>query len=172
MISFLENYYKKLFILTLFGIAFGYLEASVVIYLRELYYPFGFHVPIEVGFPWIKFGIIPQLKPVPLEILFVEIGREISTIIMLATLAWISAENWKQRLAYFLWPFAIWDIFYYIFLRMIINWPESLGTIDILFLIPLPWIAPVWMPVLGSMVFLITSIFLLKTKKETEKSEQ
>jgi hypothetical protein len=42
----------------------------------------------------------------------------------------------------------VWDIFYYVWLKVLLDWPASLLTPDILFLIPLPWWGPVIAPVL------------------------
>jgi hypothetical protein len=162
---------KKLILLSLFAAAFGYLEASVVVYLRELYYPFEFDIPLDLDFPYIFFGFISYLQPIPLKILIVEIGREAATIIMLSSLALLSAKTYKKRWGFFLWTFALWDIFYYMFLKYILGWPESLSTLDVLFLIPVPWIAPVWMPLLGCVFFITTALVLLKEKKKISKTE-
>jgi hypothetical protein len=48
--------------------------------------------------------------------------------------------------------FAFWDIFYYACLWLVIRWPPSLLTDDVLFLVPTPWIAPVWFPILVSLL--------------------
>ena len=57
--------------------------------------------------------------------------------------------------------FGIWDIFYYIFLKIFLDWPESYLTWDILFLIPLPWVGPVLAPVLVSLSLIYTGIIIL-----------
>ncbi|MFH1352544.1 MAG: hypothetical protein ABIH68_03105 [bacterium] len=132
---------KKIFWLGLFGIAMGFLEATVVIYLRELYYPGGFAFP---------------LPAFPARVLTLEWLREISTIVMLVSIAWVSGENFHKRLAVFLFEFAVWDIFYYVFLKALLGWPMSLLTWDILFLIPVAWLGPVLAPVICS----VTMIFM------------
>src|SRR3989339_1190144 len=154
---------KKLLYITLFGIAFGYLEAAVVVYLRAIAYPSGFHIPLDLDFPFIHFGIHPALSPVPLKILLTEIGREAATIVMLATLGILAGTTRRERFAFFLLPFAVWGICYYVFLKLLLQWPASLSTIDVLFLIPVPWLAPVWLPLLCSLLMLIISLMLLKT---------
>lgn len=144
------NLHSKLLLITLFSIAMAYLESAVVVYLRELYYPEGFYFP---------------LKLIPENILIIELGRELATIIMLLTIGWVSGKNLSEKIAYFLFSFGVWDIFYYIWLKVFLNWPESLFTDDLLFLIPVPWISPVLAPVLVSIVFILFSILVLR---ETE----
>ncbi|MDF2436526.1 MAG: hypothetical protein K0Q95_902 [Bacteroidota bacterium] len=127
---------KTLTWLTAFSIAMGYLETSVVVYLRKLYYPEGFNFP---------------LVPVPDDIAITEFFREAATIIMLIAAGVLSGKNPLQRFAFFLYSFAIWDIFYYVFLKVLLDWPASLFTWDILFLIPFPWVGPVIAPCMLSL---------------------
>ena len=112
----------------------GYLEAAVVVYLRQIYYPGGFAFPLNTT----------MLKP----ILLVESGREAATLVMLAVIAWLAGRNRLERFSWFLIVFGVWDISYYLGLKAILGWPPSLLTWDILFLIPIPWVAPVLAPVL------------------------
>ena len=132
--------------LTVFSIAMGYLETSVVVYLRKLYYPDGFKFP---------------LIPVPKDIAITEFWREAATIIMLIGAGAMAGKNASQRFVFFLYSFAIWDIFYYLFLKVLLNWPESLFTWDILFLIPVPWVGPVIAPCMISLsMILLTGIVI------------
>jgi hypothetical protein len=137
---------KTTFWLCLFATAMGFLESSVVIYLRELYYPKGFQFPLQ---------IIPQ------KIAIVEICREAATIIMLIGAAYLAGTTKLIRFAYFLMAFAVWDLFYYIFLYVFIGWPQNLFTWDILFLIPFPWTGPVLAPCLVSVGMIIFSFSIL-----------
>ena len=82
--------------------------------------------------------------------LIIELGREVATIAMLAAFGLVMGRNFNERMAAFAIAFGLWDISFYAFLKMMIHWPESLNTWDILFLIPLPWIGPVLAPVLVS----------------------
>lgn len=141
------KYSNKLFIILLFSIAMAYLESAVVVYLRELYYPEGFNFPIKL---------------IPDKIILIELGRELATIVMLLAIAMIIGKLFIESIAYFLFAFGVWDIFYYLWLKIFINWPESLLTDDLLFLIPVPWISPVLAPVLVSVVFILFSVFALK----------
>jgi len=137
---------KKTLIIALFSIAMGYLETSVVVYLRVIYYPKGFCFPIA---------------PINNGIAFTEILREAATIIMLYTIGYISGRNRPERFAWFIYCFGIWDIFYYVFLKALLNWPETLFTWDILFLIPVPWIGPVLAPCLVSLLLIVLALFII-----------
>ncbi|MBD3237618.1 MAG: hypothetical protein GF330_13010 [Candidatus Eisenbacteria bacterium] len=117
----------------LFAVAFGYLEAAVVVYLRALYYPDGFALP---------------LRALPAEMLRIELGRELATLVMLAAVAVLSGRRLGERFGYFLFLFGLWDIVYYIGLWITLDWPASLLDWDILFLLPLPWLGPVIAPLL------------------------
>ena len=148
---------KQLFFwLTLFSIAMGYLETSVVVYLRALYYPQGFSLP---------------LVNLDTSIAITELGREAATIIMLAGIGIIAGKNSTHRFAWFIYCFAIWDIFYYVFLKVLLNWPESFLTWDILFLIPLPWFGPVICPCIISlsMILLATALLYFNNKNSALK---
>lgn len=133
----------------IFCIAMGVLEAIVVIYLRKIYYPAGFDFPIKF------------LSP---DLLLTEWIREIATIVMLMVLGIMAGKDNLQRFLYFLFSFAIWDITYYVALKAFLDWPASLFTWDILFLIPLPWLSPVLAPVICSitMIFFAISFVWLK----------
>ena len=124
----------------LFAVAMGYLESSVVVYLRALYYPEGFSFP---------------LKLMGREIMITEIFREAATMVMLVCIALVAAKKPVVRFAFFIYAFAIWDIFYYLFLFLLIGWPSSLLEWDILFLIPVTWAGPVLAPVINSLTMIL-----------------
>lgn len=148
--------FKKYFPLIIFATAMGFLEAIVVVYVRELYYPDGFAFP---------------LKSLPAWLVLIELIREIATLLMLGSVAWIAGKTFLQRLSVFLFLFGIWDIIYYVALKIFIDWPESLFTWDILFLIPITWVGPVLAPVICSVVMIsMTFIFdYLETHKKLTK---
>jgi hypothetical protein len=137
--------WRQLTWLVLFSIAMGFLETAVVVYLRKIYYPEGFRFPLTAMDP---------------HMVMVEVLREASTVIMLAGIAILSGRSLLQRLAFFLASFAIWDLFYYIFLKLLLDWPASLFTWDILFLIPVPWVGPVLTPCLVSITMLLLAAAL------------
>ncbi len=125
--------------LALFGIAMGLLEAIVVVYLRQLYFPAGF------GFP---------LRFISGQMLRMEMLREISTLAMLLTVALAAAEGLIPRLGVFLFTFGIWDLCYYLFLKILLDWPPSPFTWDVLFLIPVTWLGPVLAPILCALTMI------------------
>jgi len=123
--------------LALFGIAFGFIEAAVVVYLRD-----------ATGL-W----PVPQIKAVtalPAILLRIERFREAATIIVVVEIAFFSGQRLREKVVAFLWTFAFWDIFYYVWLRLTIGWPGSFLSPDVLFLIPVPWVSQVWFPILVS----------------------
>jgi len=135
--------YKTLLWLTLFSIAMGYLETAVVVYLRNLLYAGGFEFP---------------LVPVSNNIAVTEFWREVATIVMLLGAGIIAGRNGAQKFVFFLYCFAVWDIFYYVFLYVLLGWPESLFTWDILFLIPVPWVGPVIAPCLVASTMILLAL--------------
>jgi hypothetical protein len=142
---------KRFCIVVVFGIAFAYIEAAVVVYLRTIFHPSGF------TFPLTKFGISPLWK----RLLLTETGREAATLILMFTAACLFGKNNQQRFAFFLTIFAIWDICYYIWLKVLIDWPASIMDWDILFLIPIAWAGPVLAPILISLTLLIFAVIIL-----------
>ncbi|MFH1734981.1 MAG: hypothetical protein ABIE92_09740 [bacterium] len=133
--------------MTLFAIAMAYLEATVVVYLRMLYYPDGFDFP---------------LMPTPPMVMFIELGREAATIIMLVAVGIIAGRSKIERFAYLIFAFGIWDIMYYVWLKVQIGWPDSLLTWDILFLIPTIWAGPVIAPVLVSLTMIWAALWIIR----------
>lgn len=142
---------STVFWLTIFAISMAYLESAIVIYLRLLYYPEGFTFP---------------LKTIPNQVLLIELGREAFTIIMLYAAARLAFNKAITRFAAFMLAFGIWDIFYYIWLYVFISWPQSLTTWDILFLIPVPWIGPVLVPVLISLSMITGALIIINLEMQ------
>jgi hypothetical protein len=142
----MKTLHKTLFWVLTFSISMGFLESAVVIYLRELYYKTGFEFP---------------LQPVEVHIAKVEFLRELATVIMLIAVGILAGRNKLERFAYFVIAFAVWDLFYYVFLYLCIGWPKSLITWDILFLIPVPWVGPVWAPCLLCILMIIGALSII-----------
>jgi hypothetical protein len=132
---------RRLLIAVAFSIAFGYIEAAVVVYLRALFHPNGFTFPMEV------FDVTPEAK----RLMLTEVGREAATLVLILTGAWLFGNLRQERIAYFLIVFAVWDIFYYVWLKVLLDWPATVMDWDILFLIPMIWASPVLYPVLVSL---------------------
>lgn len=145
--------YKLLIYLTAFSIAMAFSEGTVVVYLRQLYYPSGFVFP---------------LTTVVLKNLWIEYLREMATIAMLASVTMLSGKNRIERIAAFLFSFGMWDVFYYLWLKVLIDWPSSLFTWDVLFLIPVVWAAPVLAPVICAVTMMTMALFLLKVKQKSQ----
>jgi len=124
----------------IFAVAFAWVESAVVVYLRKIYFDGVFSFPLVVVWEEGKHVIDPLIK--------IEFGREIATIIMLLAVGWAAGRTKFQRFCLFMIAFGIWDIFYYIWLYVMVGWPESLMTWDLLFYVPLPWVGPVITPVL------------------------
>ncbi|HNU62716.1 MAG TPA: hypothetical protein PKL04_11005, partial [Methanofastidiosum sp.] len=101
---------KTIIWVTIFAIAMGFFESAIVIYLRQIVYPDGFSFP---------------LQPIPESLATTEILREAFSLLMLLSVGILTGESTITRFAYFIFSFALWDIFYYIFLKLLINWPES-----------------------------------------------
>lgn len=135
---------RRIFLwLAVFGIAMGFLEAIVVVYLRQVSHPQGFEFPAG---------------PLPPQILAVEWLREATTIVMLGAVAMIAGKNRLERFSYFLYSFGVWDISYYAGLKLLLDWPPSLLTWDVLFLIPVPWVAPVLAPIICSLTMILLAV--------------
>ena len=149
--------------LVLFGIAFGYVEATLVVYLRDLYEPLRTQVYPEVAAD----TLFPLLKPQDLtgteaeHRLLAELGREAATLIMLAAAALPAATSVTGWMAGFLLAFGVWDIFYYVFLKVLIDWPASLMTWDLLFLLPVTWVGPVIAPVLVAAAMIVCGTIVM-----------
>jgi len=132
--------------ISIFSIAMAFLETAVVIYLRELLYPEGFAFP---------------LAAMPANLMLTEILREAATILMLIGAGVLAGKTFSQKFAWFIYAFAIWDIFYYVFLKLLINWPESFLTWDVLFLIPTTWTGPVLSPIIVSLTMIALALVIL-----------
>jgi hypothetical protein len=153
--------------LFLFGISFGYLEAAVVVYLRVIYDPIRQRIHPERRpndlFPLITPQQLADTGPENPRRLAVEVGREAATMLMLAAVALAIGRNLHEWFAAFAISFGVWDISFYAFLKLLIHWPDSLRTWDILFLIPLPWVGPVWAPLLVALSMIICGLISLRT---------
>jgi len=144
---------NKVLLLAAFAVAMGYLEAAVVVYLRAIVYPQGFAFPI---------------KTIELHLAAVELGREGATIAMLLAVAFIAEATRRGRFACFMILFGVWDLAYYLFLRVTISWPESLLTWDLLFLLPVIWTGPVLAPMLVSVLLIAAGLLYYFNRNASE----
>jgi hypothetical protein len=117
-----------------YAVAMAYVESAVVVYLQEA-------LDSQVG------AIFP-LRPVDQAdgLIAIEAGREAATIVMIAAVGTLAGRTWTERLAWSAVAFGAWDIGYYGWLYVFSGWPPTLATPDILFLLPVPWVGPVWSP--------------------------
>lgn len=146
MINQNNNLRQKIIWISIFSIAMGFLESAVVVYIRAILYPDGFAFPLQT--------LVPQLA-------LTEILREAATIIMLLAIGILAGKTFSERFAWFLFSFAVWDLFYYVFLKLLLNWPESFLTWDVLFLIPLTWVGPVISPCILAVLMIVLAAIIL-----------
>jgi hypothetical protein len=132
---------KRWWIVVLFGVAMAWMESATVAYLRML---------VDRVNPY-------QAIPLPPHQALgnAELVREIATLVMLFVVGWLAGRDWRTRLAYSLIAFGVWDIFYYVFLAVIVGWPTSVFDWDVLFLIPLPWWGPVLAPAIIALLMVV-----------------
>ena len=153
----LQLAWRKIFALSAFALAFGFVEAAIVVYLRAA-------IGLLPGFAGtladlrrssLAYRQIQSINHFPQSLLVIEVIREAATMVMLGSVAALAAARTRERLASFLWAFAVWDIAYYAGLWATVGWPQSFKALDVLFLIPVPWIAQVWFPLLVSALTLL-----------------
>lgn len=130
-----------------FAIAFAWVESAVVVYLPEIFFDGDFKFPLFVKWVDGKHIIDPLVR--------IEFGRETATIIMLVAVGWVAGRNRFQKFCFFMIVFGIWDIFYYVWLYVMVRWPQSLMTWDLLFFVPLPWVGQVITAVLIAIAMVI-----------------
>ena len=143
---------KRFIIIVIFSIGLAFIEAVVAVYLRTIFFPEDFVFPL-VDFisdqRWLQF-------------LRIETCREGAILVVLLCSSWLFGKDFRTRLAYFLTIFAVWDIFYYIWLKVLLGWPSSIMEWDILFLIPVTWAGPILAPVIISLTMLTGAMLILR----------
>jgi hypothetical protein len=125
-----------------FAAAMAYLEAAVVVYLQR-----ALDITPDRLFPLRGPEVVGDLAAI-------EVGREFATLVMLIGIGCLAGRAWLDRLAWTAVAFGVWDVLYYGWLWVFIGWPHSPTTWDVLFLIPVPWIGPVWAPVAVSVTLI------------------
>lgn len=136
-----------------FAIAMAWFEAASVFYIRAL---------VDRLEPY-------QPNPLPMTGALgnVELWREAATLVMIATLGTLAGRTWRTRAGYAALVFGTWDIFYYVFLRLISGWPRTMLDWDILFLLPLPWWGPVLAPVSIALVMILWGTLATQSRDDT-----
>lgn len=134
--------------LTLYAAAMALVEAACVVSLKRLYFPEGWAAPFH---------------PIPAPGLRLEQWREAATLGMIAAVALLGRPRPRIALARGLWIFGLWDLLYYGFLRILTGFPARLTDLDVVFLVPRPWIAPVWLACLGALSCAVVAQILSRT---------
>ena len=142
--------WPRLAIVAAWAVAFALVEAMVVYYLRKL-----FGLEFAAVFTERRFHF-------PKDYLVHEQGREAAAMAMLAAVGLLAGRTLWQAFAYWLFAFGVWDICYYVWLWILLGWPSSLRTRDLLFLIPDEWWAPVWLPVSISAGLMAAAVLILR----------
>src|SRR5262245_47638945 len=143
-------------LVAIFAIAMAWVESAVVFYLRTMLDRIEPYQPN----PLPNFGGLAKA----------ELVREAATLVMLFTVGWLAGTTRRQRLGYAFLAFGVWDIFYYVFLKVLAPWPNSLLDWDILFLIPLPWWGPVLAPVSIAGLMIVWGTLVTQFERDTHPS--
>lgn len=148
------NTQGRLLAVVVFSVAMAWVEAAVVLDLRVMIN----RVDPYQQLPLPDMGIIGHA----------ELIREMATLTMLAAVGWLAGTTWRGRIGYALMAFGVWDIFYYVFLRLLTGWPKSLLDWDVLFLMPLPWWGPVLAPILISALMIIGGVLAVQMESKSQ----
>ncbi len=144
--------WNRWLIVVIYAMAMAWVESAVVFYLRSM------------------IDRIEPYQPNPLPIIggfaSVELPREFATMVMLFAVGCLAGKTWRARIGYAVVAFGVWDIFYYVFLKIICDWPHSLLDWDILFLLPMPWWGPVIAPVLISLLMILWGTFATQFERD------
>ena len=114
----------------IFSVAFAWIESAIVVYLWKIYFDGVFKFPLIILWKEGKHVVDPLVR--------IEFGREIATIVLLVSIGWVAGRNKLQKVCFFMIAFGLWDLFYYIWLYIMVGRPESLMAWDLLFYVPLP----------------------------------
>ena len=144
---------RVLVTLGVYAASMAWVESTLVVYLRRLYYPDN---PL-VMFP---------LRIWPMQDLLMELVREAATLVMILAVSLLSVRGRVRRTAAFLFVFGVWDLCYYLFLKAALGWPVTWTEWDVLFLIPWPWLAPWVTPAVAALLFVLWAIPVLGREED------
>ncbi len=150
-----SHFFRRVMVVLTFALAMAYLESAVVVYLQR-----ALSMTPETLFPLRSKSVLGNLGAI-------EVGREFATLVMLVAVGWLAGRCGIERFAWVAVAFGIWDIGYYFFLWIFIGWPTGLGTYDLLFLIPVPWVAPVWAPMLVSVALIFFGLAIARRSRSS-----
>jgi hypothetical protein len=145
-----SNFLRRALLVGFFALAMSYLEAAVVVYLQR-----ALSINPLALFPLRDLSTLGGFGTI-------EVGREVATLIMLVSVGWLAGRNAMERMGWVAIAFGIWDLGYYAWLWIFIGWPTKLGTFDLLFLIPVPWVAPVWAPMVISLALILFGLLVVR----------
>ena len=146
---------RELLTSAVFALSFGFVEGAVAIYLGAAIGLLPGHARTLSDLARLSADLDRQAQQVsnlPPGLLTVEVFREAATMLMLLSVAILAEQKRGERLAVFLWIFALWDIGYCVALWATVRWPYSPTSPDVLFFIPVPWTSQVWFPILISIL--------------------
>lgn len=150
------DFKQRAIVVAIFAFAMAYFESAAIVYLQR-----ALEMTPQTIFPLRDQNSLGGLGSV-------EIGREAATLVMLAMVGWIAGRKSLERLAWTAVAFGVWDIGYYFWLWVFIGWPTSLNTFDLLFLLPVPWVGPVWAPIVVSLALIIFGLIVAKRMRSNE----
>ena len=136
---------KRLAVLTLFSITFAFFVTAVMYFIRSHYYPNGFDFPVKL------------LKGLPFAI---EYMRQLANLVIIFCVAYLAGRNVRERMAAFMFVFGLWDIFYYIWFYILIQWPPDLMAWDLLYRVPVHWSGPVIAPIIVSIALIKAALLI------------
>jgi len=164
----LELSWHQFLYAAIFAAGFGFVEAAVVVYLRAaiglLPAYHGTLSDVQRMAPE-AYQQAQSINQFPQSLMTMEVMREGATLVMLLAISLLSAARSRERWGIFLWTFALWDASYYGALWATVRWPSNLKEIDVLFLIPQPWLAQVWIPLSISALSLIAVLASRKSPR-------
>lgn len=143
----MQKWKSNLLWMTAFALAMGLLEAAVVVYLRGL---------LNISNENVRLLHYEQI----------EVLREAATVVMLAAVGWLAGTSRTTRFYFFAFAFGLWDVAYYGWLKVFIDWPYSLFSPDVLFLIPVRWTGPVLAPVMIALLMCLGAVLALRREAQ------
>lgn len=145
--------------LWVFGVAFGLIEAAVVVYLRDIF-------DIQDGE---LFPFLPYPDSIQENALRIERFREAATLLLMLAPAYLFSNRVFEKVVAYGIVFGLWVMSYYGFLWIFLDWPTTLMTYDVLFLIPALWVAPVICPLMISLSLVVfgTSYIIIGRRRVT-----
>ncbi len=142
-----SKFVPSLVLVTIIACAMAYLEGVVMCFACLLYFPGGFTFPLTI---------------VPAGMRTAELLRETATIVIFASVAILAGRNRWERTGWFFFAFGIWDIGFYLARKILSNWPSDLFAWDLLFLVPVVWVAPVIAPLLNACALSLFGLLLTR----------